>query len=192
MAGRARVDASGARSEARGSRGSARGRAPVEPLPSGIRVALFGALLLLALYVLFVAFRMHDATGPSPQSLQAAQVAGRLVGQADRQMAVLRTALAAAIDARRRIGGEPLDAAETGLAATQGAAQAVALASDGDILGQTGAVEGAGAQAWREAAQAASRSGKAFWAGSVKDGGKSYYAAVVGPPGSGPLSEAAS
>jgi two-component system cell cycle sensor histidine kinase PleC len=154
-------------------------------LPSGIRIALFSCLLLLALYVLFLTLRLREQPPLAAATATAAAQSSVAAGQADKAIATLRAALMATAEAHNRLGGEPLDAADTGLAASEGVAQAFALASDDDVMAAAGRVH-AQDPAWREAAQAMRRSGHTFWIGSVTDGGKAYYAGVMGPPGSGP------
>ncbi len=179
MAGRAHK-AGRSDDDAERPNGSRRGGGP---LPSGVRVTLFSCLLLMALYVLYVILQMRDEppTAPPDAATQSA-LAG---GQADKTLAGLHAALIGAEGARLRLGGDPLDAAEAGLLAADGAAKAVALASDAEVMAAAGKLN-IEAPAWREAADAAQRSGQPFWTGQVKDGGGAYYAVIVGPPGSGP------
>ena len=185
--------AGGAKGDAGPTRGGAQGlgaagesaRAVSGPLPSGIRIALFSCLLLLALYVLFITLRMRDQPPLAAATAAVAAQSSLAANEADRTIAGLRAALTATAEARRRLGGEPLDAAEAGLSAAEGAAKAVAIAGDDDVQASAGAVN-ADAPAWREAAQAMEKAGRRFWIGTVKDGGGAYYAGVMGPPGSGP------
>ena len=186
MAGGAQGDAGPTRDGAQGLRAAGHAaRAVSGPLPSGIRIALFSSLLLLALYVLFITLRMREQPPVAAASAAAAAESSLAAGQADKTIATLRAALTATAEARRRLGGEPLDAAETGLAAAEGAANAVAIAGDDEVLATAGATV-ADAPAWGEAVRAMEHAGRGFWIGTVKDGGKAYYAGVMGPPGSGP------
>jgi two-component system cell cycle sensor histidine kinase PleC len=130
-------------------------RAPSAPLSGQVRVALLAALLLLAVYAAIAFVRLHE----QPTSRLADRTGGQAAmtaARANTEASTLRAALTAAMVARRRFGGDPLDAAETALAAADGAAAAAALAS-----------------------------GQAFWIGRAEGEGRWYYAAAIGP-GSGP------
>jgi two-component system cell cycle sensor histidine kinase PleC len=152
-------------------------------VPAGVRIAVFSALLLLAIYTLLVIMRMQAQTPPSAAPAAAVGQANLAASRVENQISVLRTALNAAAEARRRLGGEPLDLAETALAAAQGEAQATAVASDGEVQGTAGG--GVRPDAWRAVIEAATRSGKSFWVGPVKGGGRFYYSAVLSAPGTG-------
>jgi two-component system cell cycle sensor histidine kinase PleC len=186
VAGRAQGDAERSKSEAHGLTGAGlTARAFRGPLPAGIRIALFACLLLLALYVLFITVHMRAEPVGGGASANAAAQSVAAADHADKTLAALRAALTAAGEARRRLGGDPLDTAEAGLVAAQGAAQAVAIGGDDIVLGAAGGVD-AQSPAWREAADALDRSGRDFWIGTVKDGGKAYYAGVLSPSGGAP------
>ncbi len=186
MAGLAQGDAGQSRGGAQGLGGASRsGRAPEGALPSGVRIALFSCLLLLALYVLFITMRLRDQPPLAAANAAATTQGAVAAGRADKTIATLRAALMAATEAHNRLGGDPVDAAETGLAASEGAAQAVAVTGDDEVLGAAGRLN-ADSPAWREAAQAMRQAGRAFWIGTVADGGNAYYAGVMGPPGTGP------
>ena len=186
MAGRAQGDAGRSKHGAHGLTGASQtARAFRGPLPSGIRIALFSCLLLLALYVLFTTTRQNQQPAEAGAWANAGAESVAAAGQADKTLAALRATLTATAEARRRLGGDPLDAAEAALDAAQGAVKGVAIAGDEGVLGAAGAV-GAESPAWREAAEALDRAGHGFWAGTVKDGGKAYYVGVMGPPASGP------
>ncbi|HUO22658.1 MAG TPA: ATP-binding protein [Caulobacteraceae bacterium] len=183
MAGRAEGDSGRSEAEGQGLIGARRGTG--SPLSAGVRITLFSCLLLLALYVLYLTLQMNAGETLSSATSDAATQSALAGGQADKTLANLRAALNATANARARMGGDALDAAEAGLAATDGAAQAMAVASDGDVLAAAGSLD-AQAPAWREAAEAARQAGRPFWAGSVKDGAGAYYAVAMGPPGSAP------
>ncbi len=189
MAVRVQGDAGQSRGGAQSLDGAGRpDRALSAPLPSGVRITLFSCLLLLALYVLYITMRLYNQPPHAAATAAATAQSTLAAGQADKTIATLRAALMAAAEAHNRLGGQPLDAAETGLAAAEGAAQAVALSGDDEVLAAAGRV-GADSPAWREAAQAMRKAGRTFWTGTVAHGGKAYYAGVMGPPGTGPAGE---
>ncbi|MCI3181145.1 ATPase [Caulobacter sp. CCUG 60055] len=147
-------------------------------MPAHIRVALLAALLMLAVYTAFAAIRLQrpPAAGPEAAASAAALTAARLDGE----FAATRAALTAAVEVAGRNPDRPLDAAETGLKAADGAA---------DALGLVGA-DGLKASAGRpsptlvRAAQAAARSGESFWVGPVEgDGAGRIYAVLAAPAG---------
>ncbi len=185
MAGGARGDAGRSRSGARGVTEAGRAGSRLrEPLPASVRITLFACLLLLALFALYLTLGMRADQPLVSASAEAAEDSAQAASRADRTIASLRAALDAAAEARRRLGGDPLDVAETGLASAQGAARSVAVAGDAEVLAAAGPLD-ARSPAWLQAARAAGRSGSAFWMGPGKDG-DGYFAASVGPPGSGP------
>ena len=186
MAGGAQGDAVRSGGGAEGLPSAARTRrAGRGSLPARLRIALFSCLLLLALYVLYVTLSMRNDPPLATATAEASSETATGAAQAERTLAGLRAALQGAFQAKSRMGGDAQATADTALAAAEGMAKAVAVASDEDVLAATGnkmAVD----PAWTEVAEAARRSGRSFWVGTAPDGGRSYYAAVVGPPGSGP------
>ncbi|MEI9890594.1 MAG: hypothetical protein WDN45_08350 [Caulobacteraceae bacterium] len=160
-----------------------RRRAPGAPSGAPIRLALFAALLLGLTYATLAMVRIQstNAAKPAEAALIQAQAAAARI---DTAVATLRSSLIAASASRRRFGGDPLDAAETALAATGGLAQGVAVADDSTVIGATGAARAA---AWPSAVKAALASGQDFWLGTAPGGGPWLYTAAVannaGPDG---------
>jgi two-component system cell cycle sensor histidine kinase PleC len=142
-----------------------------------VRLALLFALLLLATYAIIAFFRLHSEPS-SRLSDQVTNEAAAAADHAEREAVTLRAALTAASVARRRFGGDPLDAAETALAAAGGAASSVAVLDDSGVIGVAGAAPGA---AWRAAAAQALASKQDFWVGQAPGDGRWYYAAAIGP-----------
>ncbi|MDB5460486.1 MAG: sensor signal transduction histidine kinase, partial [Caulobacteraceae bacterium] len=186
MAGRAKGGNTRSKAEARPkarapSVSAAPRRASGGPLSGQVRIALVAALLLLGVYVAVAFVRLHDQPGSSLADRAGGAAAG-VAGSVNREAATLRAALSAASVARRRFGGDPLDAAETALAAAGGAAAATAVVNDGGVIGVAGSAPDA---AWLQAANAARASGQDFWIGRAGTGARWYYAAFTAP-GSGP------
>jgi two-component system cell cycle sensor histidine kinase PleC len=146
-----------------------------------VRVALLAALLLLGVYAAIAFVRLHDQP-TSRLAERTGSQAAMTAARANTEASTLRAALTAAAVARRRFGGDPLDAAETALAAADGAAAATAVLNDSGVIGVSGSAPGAD---WRAAGAAALASGQGFWIGRAQGEGRWYYAAAVGP-GSGP------
>ena len=152
-----------------------RPRAPASTAGAPIRLALFAALLLGLVYAALAFARIQSSGAGAPA--QAALAEARAgAARADTAVATLRSALVAAAASRRRFGGDPLDAAETALAATGSLAQGAAVADDDTLAGATGAARAA---AWTSAAKAALASGQDFWMGTTADGGPWLYAVAV-------------
>jgi two-component system cell cycle sensor histidine kinase PleC len=172
----------GKRPKARGPAvAAARPRATTAPLSGQVRVALLAALLLLAVYAAIAFVHLHE----QPTSRLAERTGGQAAmtaARANTEASTLRAALTAAMVARRRFGGDPLDAAETALAAADGAAAGAAVLNDHGVIGVSGSAPRAD---WRGAAAAALASGQSFWIGRAEGEGRWYYAAAIGP-GSGP------
>jgi hypothetical protein len=81
------------------------GQAAGGALPSGVRIALFSCLLLLALYVLYITLQMRAEPPVAAASAETATQSAWAGGQADKTLASLRAALSAAEDVRRRAAG---------------------------------------------------------------------------------------
>ena len=148
-----------------------------------MRLALFAALLLGVIYATLAMVRIQSAGAAAPTQAALAQAhAG--ADRIDTSVATLRSALVAAAASRKRFGGDPVDAAETALAATGTLAQGAAVADESTVVGATGAARAAG---WPGAVRAALASGQDFWLGTTPDGGPWLYAAAVarnaGPDG---------
>jgi two-component system cell cycle sensor histidine kinase PleC len=142
-----------------------------------MRIALFAALLLLSVYGIIAVLRVRD----QPHSRMAERtgaVAAATAARVNSEAATLRAALFAAAIARRRFGGDPLDAAETALSAANGAAAAAAVFDAAGVIGVTGSARGA---AWDKAARAALASGQTFWMGRAQGDQRWYYAAAIVP-----------
>jgi two-component system cell cycle sensor histidine kinase PleC len=117
-------------------------------------------------------------SGRADQGRRAAAEASAAAAHIDQDVAVLRSALTAAAVSRRRFGGDPLDAAETAMAAAGGLARGAAVADDGALAGISGSAPDAD---WTGATRAALASGQAFWLGALPSGGRWLYAAAVVP-----------
>src|ERR1700761_2433394 len=152
-----------------------RASAPGAGVP--IRLAPFAALLLGLIYAVLALARIHSAGAAAPAQAALAQAhAG--ADRVDNAAATLRSALVAAAASRRRFGGDPLDAAETALAATGALAQGAAVADDSTMIGATRAARPA-------AVRAALASGQDFWLGAPPGGGPWLYAVAIAN-GAGP------
>jgi two-component system cell cycle sensor histidine kinase PleC len=138
---------------------------------------LAAGVLLLGVYVIVAFVRLHDQPASRLSDRAAGAVTG-IAGSVNREAATLRAALSGALVARRRFGGDPLDSAETALAAANGAAAAAAVVNDGGVAAVAGLAPGAD---WTLAAQAARASGQDFWIGRAGPGAGWYYAAFTAP-----------
>ena len=147
------------------------------PLPVFIRVATLCALLGLALYTAMAAIRLSQQPAAGTAEVTGT-VAGAslLAARADGEISTLRAATYGAAEIARRGSGDPLDAAEAGMEAARGAAIAVAIIGDQDILAQKGAAPPADLRA---AAERARQSTDGDWVGSIKGGQRIYAAETV-------------
>jgi two-component system cell cycle sensor histidine kinase PleC len=157
---------------ARAAQGSASGA-----VSGQVRIALLGAVMLLAVYAVVAFLRLHDQPA-SRLAERTAAAAAATAGRVNTETATLRAALTGAAVSRQRFGGDPVDTAETALSAANGAAAAVAMLNDSGVIGVAGAAPGA---AWTEAAGAALESGQTFWIGRAESDSRWYYAATVTP-----------
>ena len=154
----------------------------VAAFPAPLRVLILSALLLLAVYTAFSAYRLkQSASGDRPAGPNLSADASLLVARADAASTRLSAALNLAVERLQRTPDQPLDAAEAALKLARPAARAVAVVGDTGPLAVAG---GAPARAqWQEAAAAAARSGRAYWIGRP-DAASSMAYAVVAAPGS--------
>jgi two-component system cell cycle sensor histidine kinase PleC len=165
------------RLKARGPSAAGSRRASPAALSGQVRVALAAALLLLGVYVIVAFVRLHDQPASRLADRASGAVAG-VAGSVNREAATLRAALSGASVARRRFGGDPLDSAETALAAANGAAAAAAVVNNAGVAAVAGSAPGAD---WTQAAEAARASGQDFWIGRAGPDTRWYYAAFTAP-----------
>jgi two-component system, cell cycle sensor histidine kinase PleC len=146
------------------------------------KISLWAILAVLLIYTVFIVWRMDEASTPqaSPTASQAALLATRLEGEAQ----ALNAALSAATVMASRLPQSPMDAAETAITASGGAAKAVAILGGDDLRAQTSSIAGVN---WREAVDAAQASGRAFWIGAPQGRAGPVYAVRT----NGPVSAAA-
>ncbi len=181
MAGRPRKDAERQSGGASALPPRSRGRRRADqPLPPLVRIAVLCALLGLALYTALIAVRLKNRPQAADVAI-ASTVAGAnlLATRADGEISTLRAAVSGAGDVARRDGGDPLDAAEVGMAAARGAASAVAVVDDREILALNGLARGAD---FRAAADKAMKASDGAWTGSFKGGRYYYVAQAAGGP----------
>jgi two-component system cell cycle sensor histidine kinase PleC len=166
--------------EERKSRGDASGSGRLRvarPAAGQVRIALAAALLLLVVYAA-IAFLLLRNQPNSRMAERTGAAAAATAARVNSEAATLRAALSAAMVARRRFGGDPLDAAETAFIAANGAAVATAVFEAQGVIGVAGSAPGA---PWDEAARIALASGREFWIGRVPGDQRRYYAAAIGP-----------
>jgi len=142
-------------------------------LPVLVRVSILCALLGLAFYTAIVAIRLRDHAEPGSAEAGSAASAGLLAAQADGEIRTLRAAVAGAGGMAGRFAGDPLDIAEASMAAAGGAAKAVAVVGDQDVLATQGSAKAAD---FRAAADKALRAKDGAWTGALK-GDRWYYVA---------------
>jgi two-component system cell cycle sensor histidine kinase PleC len=121
-------------------------------------LAILATLLLLVIYTAVAVARIERE--PQASTGASAVLGGRaetLAARVDGETAALRGGLLAAREALLRAPDEPIDAAETGLRASAGAAGAVAILDDDTVLAQAGKPPSAG---WANLAAAGGGSGK--------------------------------
>ncbi|MDZ4053267.1 MAG: ATPase, partial [Phenylobacterium sp.] len=105
------------------------------PTQTFARIAILSTLLLLAVYTAFAVARIQR----EPQITTAANAAlpsraEAVAAHLDAEAAALRGGLLAAREALQRDGNQPMAAAESGLRASAGAAVAIAVISDDEIV----------------------------------------------------------
>jgi len=139
-------------------------------------MAILATLLLLAVYTAFAVIRItHE---PQSSTFASAGLAGRaatLAAQVDGEAASLRAGLAAAVETLARTPDAPIDAAETGLRVTGGAALSVA------VLGAEGPVAVSGKARdvdWPDLVGAAAKSDKPVWLGVSRGAAPALVAAA--------------
>lgn len=87
-----------------------------------------------------------------------------MAARVDGEVTALRAGMLAARESLARAPGEPIDAAEAGLRASGGAARAVGVLSDTDLLAQAGKTRDV---AWRDTIDASEHPGAEPWVGVV-------------------------
>ena len=151
--------------------------------PSGgliTKISLWAILAILLIYTVFVVLRIDRAATPEPSAAasDATLLAARLEGQAT----TLNAALTAAAVMATRDPQSPMDAAEAGLAASGGAAKAIAIIGAGGIQAQTSSASGAD---WRAAVESAQLAGREFWVGAPSGKAGPVYAVRTTTSGPG-------
>ena len=132
--------------------------------PNVLRVAILTTLLLLAIYTALAIVKIgRESQSAAPQSLTLASRTDALAARLDAEGAALRGGLTATQELLQRKTAPPLDAAETGLAVTGGAATAVAVLDEQGVIAVAGK---AGGVDWRAIAAKAERSGGTIWVGA--------------------------
>jgi two-component system cell cycle sensor histidine kinase PleC len=169
-------DADGSRPR-RQARRSAPPRAQASPQQSFARIAILSVLLLVALYTAFAVARIER----EPQTAAAADAAlpGRaeaLAARLDAEAAALRGGVLAARAALQRDVEQPVDAAQTGLAATAGAGLSLAVVGEEGVSATAGAVDG---QDWQELARTAEKSQREVWLGVTHETRPALAAATL-------------
>ncbi|MFN3521916.1 MAG: ATP-binding protein [Phenylobacterium sp.] len=129
------------------------------------RIVILSTLLLLAIYTVVAVMRIQrEPHGAAAPSVMAPSRAEALAARLDGEAAALRGGLLAAKESLARSPAAPIDAAEIGLRASGGAARAVGVMNDAELIAQAGKVRGVD---WREAVRAGGRSSSEVWFGAV-------------------------
>jgi len=104
-----------------------------------MRVAILSTLLLLAVYTAVAIVRIgREARAAPSQNLVLPSRTEALAARIDAEGAALRAGLTAAHELLQRKADPPLDAAETGLAVAGGAASALAVMDDQEVIAVAG------------------------------------------------------
>jgi two-component system cell cycle sensor histidine kinase PleC len=128
-----------------------------------IRTAILATLLLLAVYTAFAIVRIKRE--PQTATLANAALPARaeaLSARIEAEGATLRGGLLATRETLQRHADPPIDGAETGLIAANGAAKAVAVLADQELAALAGKAPGAN---WTDLAAAGEKSGRDVWIG---------------------------
>lgn len=158
--------------------------APRAVMSGPVRIAVLAAVIMLAVYTVLAA-RHLDLRQRAPTDAAGAELtsaAALMAAHADGQVAGLRAALTAAVDAAGRATSSPLDAAEMALKAAGPAATATAVVRDDQVQAAAGQAHGAD---WLAAAREAGPAGKGVWIGAPARGEGSYAYATADLPGGG-------
>ena len=129
------------------------------------RIVILSTLLLLAIYTVVAVMRIQRE--PQVTTLANATLPGRaeaLAARIDGEVAALRGGLLAARESLTQSPGAPIDAAEAGLRASAGAARAVGVLNDAELLAQAGKTQDVD---WRDAVRAGGRADRDQWFGAV-------------------------
>ena len=155
--------------------------ARAQAFPAPLRVLILSALLLLAVYTAFSAYRLkQSAAGDRPAGPNLAADANLLVARADAASARLSAALTLAAERLQHTPDQPLDAAEAALRSGRPAARAIAVVGEAGPLAIAGGQGLARAQ-WQEAVAAAGKSGRAYWIGRPEPASPLAYAVAAAP-----------
>jgi two-component system cell cycle sensor histidine kinase PleC len=175
----------------RGKRGHGGAPAGGDPLAArvrlesavSVRVAILGALLLIAIYTAFAAHRVRQQSEAARPELKllAAQAQG-LGMAANAQTEVLQASLAGADSMLRSAPDEPAKAAAVAMTAAGDRAAGSAVVLGGEVIAQSGDVAPA---RWREAAARAVASGEPSWVGGGGPGDPNLYVGQVSRSGGG-------
>ncbi|MDO8322065.1 MAG: ATP-binding protein [Phenylobacterium sp.] len=146
------------------------------PTQTFARIAILSTLLLLAVYTAFAVARIQR----EPQITTAANAAlpsraEAVAAHLDAEAAALRGGLLAAREALQRDGDQPMAAAESGLRASAGAAVAIAVISDNEIVAVAGPPGGLD---WKELAKGAEDSKREVWQGVTSQSAPALAAAT--------------
>ncbi len=146
---------------------------PRAPSQHFARLAILACLLMLAVYTAFGVSRMGSGwreAAPPGVDAQARVLAARV----EALVAAQQAGLTAGATLLQRDPAGPLEAAETALAASGEALQAVVVLSQGEIAAAAGRADKAD---WRGAARAASQAGRTTWIGPAPGDLKRLYVA---------------
>ncbi|MEO6378867.1 MAG: ATPase, partial [Caulobacteraceae bacterium] len=155
--------------------------ARVQAFPAPLRVLILSALLLLAVYTAFSAYRLkQSATGDRPAGPNLSADASLLVARADAASTRISAALNLAAERLQRAPDQPLDAAEAALRFGRPSVRAIATVGEAGILAIAGG-QGLTHPQWQEAAAAAARSGRAYWIGRPEAASPLAYAVIAAP-----------
>ncbi|WP_304186576.1 ATP-binding protein [Phenylobacterium aquaticum] len=149
---------------------------PALPGQAFARVAILSTLLLLAIYTAFAVARVQRE--PQTATLANAALPDRadaVAARLDAEATGLKGGLLAARDLLAREDQQPADLAQTGLAATAGAASSLAVLGDEGVVASAGPADGID---WQELTQAAEKSGRDPWLGVTHQAKPALAAAI--------------
>ncbi len=157
--------------------------APKDDPQALTRIAILAALLLLAIYTAFAAWRLTEGqTTPGAPAGQLAMRAAAFTAQVDAHVDQARSGLATAAAILGRAPDAPADAVETALAASGDTVRAVAIVTGSQVAAVAGSSEGAD---FTNAVRAARSAGRPTWIGLLPQGGRLYVVSPIGVrPGS--------
>ncbi|MDG2523263.1 ATP-binding protein [Caulobacter segnis] len=141
-----------------------------------VRLAIIAALVLLAVYATVGLKSFEDAARGSEQQRAASAHAKALAAEIDGHAAAWRAALAAGAAVMQQTQSTPNDAADVALAAAGGAVQAIAVLSNGELVGEVGSASGVD---WGMVAVTADVSRQTHWIGAPPDTEHIFASTVV-------------